>query len=579
MGKFKKLLYLTGVFFLASALALSAGAEFAGSETGARTEARQADLDYLYTNLKERHPDIYANTPESAFLTRKAEIESRLDTDSNAAYILDLQSLVALIEDSHTQLSISSIAEESRFYPFALNWFDGQWILSAAETARQDLIGAQVTAINGLPMAQVLQRFSIISSADNQVKLRRDFRQSCNAEELYRYTGVVSGDAPLILTLRDSAGQEKDLALNATDSAGLNQLSVAKLSDARKSTPKTAQNSTYYSAMALDGNAYYIQYNKCAEDPELPMETFCARIQAALDAGRYQRVLVDLRNNGGGSDGVIVPLLMLLREELDTTGLQVTALVGEGTFSSGIINAVELQEMGCVLAGEATSGSVDHFGAVNVFQLPNSGLKAQVSSKYIALSGIFDAAAGKGVEPLIPDVVIPQTLKDYMDGRDTCVEKLLADPAGIKPENRASAPLTRSRFIAMLYDAAGSPKQTPEQLPFSDLFGIEWYLPALSWAKDSAVAAGTGSDAFSGARIMTWQEAAVFLVRTVQAINPAPEDMTGSTPPEALLAGAWDEEAIRSAWKWGLLPLNADFTVPPTRAQGEAMAEALHQAK
>ena len=68
----------------------------------------------------------------------------------------------------------------------------------------------------------------------------------------------------------------------------------------------------FRSAFPLDEGTYYIQYNSCREDPELPMETFAAQVEQDLSAGQYRRVVVDLRNNGGGSDGVLVPILMLV---------------------------------------------------------------------------------------------------------------------------------------------------------------------------------------------------------------------------------------------------------------------------
>ena len=77
-------------------------------------------------------------------------------------------------------------------------------------------------------------------------------------------------------------------------------------------------------------------------------------------------------------------------------------LIGEATFSSAIINAVELQEMGMALVGEPASGSVDHFGAVRSGQLPNSGLRLGCVLKYIDLGELLDADAGRGVEPWSP---------------------------------------------------------------------------------------------------------------------------------------------------------------------------------
>ena len=71
----------------------------------------------------------------------------------------------------------------------------------------------------------------------------------------------------------------------------------------------------------------------------------------------------------------------------------------------------------------------------------------------------------------------------------------------------------------------------------------------------------------------TGQEAAVFLTRTVQALGWEPETVRSSDLPAALARGAWDQEALELAWGWGLLPEDAGVGI--TRAQGEAMAEAL----
>ena len=47
-----------------------------------RTQARQEDLEFLYDGLKAYHPNLFANTPEAEFLALKAEIGTRLETES-----------------------------------------------------------------------------------------------------------------------------------------------------------------------------------------------------------------------------------------------------------------------------------------------------------------------------------------------------------------------------------------------------------------------------------------------------------------------------------------------------------------
>ena len=93
---------------------------------------RQEDLDFLYATLQEIHPGFEALTEGSAFSLRKAEIEAHLSTVSQEEFALDLQSLIALLGDSHTTSNLSSVLSSSPLYPFVLDRYEGTWILQAA---------------------------------------------------------------------------------------------------------------------------------------------------------------------------------------------------------------------------------------------------------------------------------------------------------------------------------------------------------------------------------------------------------------------------------------------------------------
>lgn len=557
----------SAALLLSAALTLSSAALAADPSAEDLAEARQQDLDVLYETLQARHPDLFANTPESAFLAYKAQVEDRLSRQSDVEFLLDLQGLTALAKDSHTSVALAGdIIQQMRAYPMALSRRNGRWYATALPEAHQDLLGKEVTAIAGKSPEQIAACFRTVLSADNPVKLLRQYRQVCNAADYYEYLDLVQPGAPLVLTLENG----KRIALEPIPYSALGTAPIVQLG---ASLPATAPQNRAYWASALSSDTYYIQYNRCAQNPELPMNIFAAQIRTELDSGSFRRIVLDLRNNGGGSDGVLWPLLELFRQEMER-GTEIVGLIGETTFSSAIINAVELQEMGAVLAGDETSGSVDHFGSVSSFSLPNSGIRVGVSTKWIDMGTLLDADAGRGVETLAPDVPVRQTMEDTLAGRDTAIEWLLAHPERLEPTAHPDAPLTRGRFLGLLHQAAGSPSPSADA-PFSDLLGIEWYLDAVFWAAGAGVTRGDASGCFAAARPLTWQEAAVFLVRAANALHLTPQVRRTSPLPQALRQDPWDLKALETAWSWGLLPEDAVFSQPPTRAQGVVMIDAL----
>lgn len=117
----------------------------------------------------------------------------------------------------------------------------------------------------------------------------------------------------------------------------------------------------------------------------------------------------------------IAALRAVLEEVQTKKQLDVYTLIAGDTFSSGVMNELDTKKrLDAVLVGSETGGAVNAFGELYTAALPHAPLVVSCSTKRFELRP--DGAGNS----LIPDIPAEQTLEDYMCGRDTVVEAVLA---------------------------------------------------------------------------------------------------------------------------------------------------------
>jgi hypothetical protein len=368
-------------------------------------------------------------------------------------------------------------------------------------------------------MEKVLERFRDIISHDNEVQLRLRFKQLVNCTEVLEYCGFSEPGGRLSLTVSDIHGRESKIDLGTPVEAAMVQTilnDLIFLDNLRKGYSATEFNrGKIYYAKALSDSVYYIQYNQCREDINFPMADFCAQITDDLKAADYNKIILDIRYNGGGSDGVLVPLLTLLGEIQRTGNVKLFCLVGERTFSSATINAMMMKEMGAIVVGAPTGGSVNHFGSVNMFMLPNSGINVTYSTKLINIADYMESGHGYGIETLVPDYEAGQTLDDYLNGIDTTVQFVMEHGDSLEFQDNNDMMLTRGSFAALLYQKAKDYGKGDERglTGIFDVFPFARNTPAVEWAYHAGILSVISDGRLAPSNLITKEEIAVMLAR------------------------------------------------------------------
>lgn len=384
----------------------------------ATQEARLEALGQVTTQLEKGHAALFDLVEKADWEARKQELQEKAVTLDDLDFSYALMELVASLHDSHTQLYFSAdLQPQMQLLPLQVYDFEGELRLLAAPVALEPYLGYVLTAIDGTPIEQVYERMSALLSYDNPVQQRSGFAQYVVNADALHYLGLIADLENIELTLTGDDGLQEKVTVRAYNQEQRQSVQFASVT--REATPIAEQAQSVYQMAELSGDVLLVSYYACMEDPELSMKDFARDVQSAVKEKGYTRVIVDLRYNGGGNSAVLGPLVSQLKSLQKKEGTALYTLIGNQTFSSALMNAVQLRDIGAVLVGRPTGGSVNHYGELASFDVPSLSLSVYHSTKHF----VMDAKHPGG--SLLPQVEIPFTYADYIAGVDADVEYVL----------------------------------------------------------------------------------------------------------------------------------------------------------
>ncbi|MFA6773809.1 MAG: hypothetical protein WCR99_08960 [Sphaerochaeta sp.] len=382
---------------------------------------RQQDLAYLYKTLPKLHVDFFHETSRTDFKNAYVDAVRRTENASDIDLYFSLRELASYAKDSHTSVGLTQeLVAQLSAIPAQFSYVEGAWRVSVVERMHESLLGGEVIAINGIAMEEVEKLASPMFSHDNQVWLRHYLSQQLNLTNLYTYLGISTSPTEVVtLTVKPrSIDENQTISLHPVSAEEYGMLSFATWYQTHPETGAT--NAPYRALLLEEWNTLFVQYNVCMSYEEYPLDGFIKEILALVESALFDHVMIDLRYNSGGDSRLLEPLVDGLDVLQEKQGFSIDVLIGEGTFSSALMNAMHFKKRtNARLVGEPTGGSLNHYGEIKQFSLPGSGIPVTYSTKYFVMDKTYQTGS------LIPDLVIGKTVDDILSGRDTVVEMLL----------------------------------------------------------------------------------------------------------------------------------------------------------
>lgn len=388
-----------------------------------RVAGWSVDLDHFVSEAQRLHASPERPVHGAPFLAAVASLRGRIATLDDVALALELQKIVvAHLGDGHSVVYPMSTprVDFGGTLPVQFYFFPEGIYLVAAPPNRPDLVGRRVVAIGGKTAAELLKGLEDFVSRDNEQGTLMMGPLFLGIPAVLRALGATNTLASATLTLEGDGGTET-VTMAAVSFEHPRRRLPPGLSGA---VPRwLSRTETHYWQEPLpDLEGRYVQLNQVQNAPDGPtLAQWVEGLRREMTAEPSRNLILDLRHNNGGNNFLIWPVVRLVAwHEMSDPANRTWVITGRGTFSAcqNLTNFLD-RVTNAVFVGEPSASRPNFTGEDTTVQLPWSGLRLSISSRYWQ-----DSHPGDNRPYVSVSMPVILSAADWRENRDPVLEAL-----------------------------------------------------------------------------------------------------------------------------------------------------------
>jgi hypothetical protein len=380
-----------------------------GRPAPSRDQRWRQDVAYLAGELPQVHVGGLLGVRRSLWEAAAARLEAAVPRLTDGQVIVGMARMVAMLHDDETTV----IPPQGAFFPVKLAWVGDQLCLVIVPSADREFLGAQILEVDGHPLAQVLSLIgSVIDYQDPGLLWNEEASYLMNFPALLYWLGVTRSPDAAAFTVRAVSGASQVIRLRA-----VTHVPAGGLARVPKPLYERDQDMPYWLQVLSSERAVYLKYNDCLDDNGF--QRLATEALAVLRRQPSYRLIVDLRNNGGGDTEPFTSLIEGLLADPALHGRdRIFGLVNSYTDSSATDDADSLRQVpNAVLIGQPPGDPINEYGNEATFSLPRSGIVVVYTTKIVNDAGRALAT---------PDLVVGPTIRQVLAGIDPVLDAALS---------------------------------------------------------------------------------------------------------------------------------------------------------
>lgn len=401
-----------------------------------RDEGWRFDLKVLAREIQRMHYSPYRKVTREQFEAQVKKLHDDIPKLKDEEIVVGFMKIACLAGDGHTSVRPSGPLE---LVPVQLFQFTEGVFVTAAAPDHADLAGAEILKVGDRPTAEVLAALDPVIHRDNATGPLAMGPFFLMIPKLLYGLGLIPDRDKATYTIRDAKGQQRTVTLTAVKFPAdvPPQQVMAKWVSARKDAPRpeplTHKNraAAYWFEYLPDHKTVFFQFNSVRDDGKESLKVFTERLFKFIEDNEVDRLVIDLRWNGGGNTFLVRPLVhgLIRCDKVNQRG-KLFVVIGRNTFSAAQNTTTEIEmNTNALFVGEPSGSSPNFVGETIRVTLPYSKMEGSISDLYWQRSWPMDYRTW-----IAPQLYAPPSFALYKENRDPAWEAILEYGRGKKPE-------------------------------------------------------------------------------------------------------------------------------------------------
>ncbi|MFN8138720.1 MAG: hypothetical protein U0R49_02860 [Fimbriimonadales bacterium] len=384
-----------------------------------RDDAWRYDARLMVREAQRIHYDPFIHFPKKEqeiwLKTIQRDIPKMNDNEIKIAFM----KYMVRLGDGHTGIRTAE-PEKNPILPLQLYWFEEGIYVIAASKDHGELVGRKVTRVAGHDIMELMKAVEPTIWRDNPQGIRSAAPSRATQPWVLNGLGFLTDLSGADVTTIGDSGDSKTVFVQAKvgqpDATWVNWLE-------RRESPLYLQNRAkpYHLVTLPELGAVYVQYNSVRNDPAEVLSEFSSRLTDTLKSTNAQRLIVDVRFNGGGNTFLSRPLVsaIITNPVINKRG-HLFVITGRQTFSAAQNFTTDLGRAAEVIyVGEPTGSSPNFVGETVRFTLPYSKMQGSISDLYWQRSWPMDSRIW-----IAPDLPAPPTFAAFKANIDPAMDAI-----------------------------------------------------------------------------------------------------------------------------------------------------------